>query len=246
MDRMQQIRYVNEFRNVCTYNGIFTTDEQIRQLCKYQDLLIKWNKHINLISRKDEDNLWTKHILHCISLLFKVKIKNNSKVVDIGTGGGLPGIPIKILRPDLTVLLIDATRKKTDAVSEILRDIGISKINIEWGRAEDIGLKPCFNKKFDLVFARAVASISKLVDWSKLFLVEREKSELKIRNERRGRKIIESPALIAYKGGDLTEEIDTIKRQKEVLNVRTIELPINNYESNLICDANKKIVIVNF
>jgi 16S rRNA (guanine(527)-N(7))-methyltransferase RsmG len=175
-----------------------------------------------------------------------VKIKPHSRVVDIGTGGGLPGIPIKILRPDLTILLIDATRKKTNAVSEIIRDIGISKINVEWGRAEDIGLKPCFHKKFDLVFARAVASISKLVDWSKLFLVEREKGELNIRNERRGKKIVESPALIAYKGGDLTKEIDAIKQQKKILIVRTIELPINNYKSNLICDTNKKIVIVNF
>lgn len=175
VDKMQQIDQVNEFRKVCTYNGILTTDKQISQLCKYQDLLIKWNKHINLISRKDEDNLWIKHILHCVSLLFKVKIKSHSKIVDIGTGGGLPGIPIKILRPDLTFLLIDATRKKTNAVSEIIRDIGISKINIEWGRAENIGLMPCFYKMFDLVIARAVASISKLVDWSKLFLVRGRK-----------------------------------------------------------------------
>ena len=75
-------------------------------------LLLDWNKKINLISRKDEENVWTYHILHSISLLFKVKIFEGSKIVDIGSGGGLPGIPLKILHPNISLLCLDATRKR--------------------------------------------------------------------------------------------------------------------------------------
>lgn len=243
---MQQIRVINEFRKVCECNRVFPNEKQMDQLRMYHDLLLKWNKRINLVSRKDEVNLWIKHILQCVSLLFKVSIKLNSRVVDIGTGGGLPGIPIKILRPDLTMLLIDATRKKTEALLEILKNIEINNIRIEWGRAEEIGLMPQFHKKYDLVFARAVAPISKLSCWSKLFLVDKKKGDTKKNEESKDKIFIESPALIAYKGGDLTKELNINRRQLKNISIKTIKLSIDYDNKDFCSDPDKKVVIVNF
>jgi 16S rRNA (guanine527-N7)-methyltransferase len=86
------------FRELCLKNGLTLTNKQLEQLDYYVVLLLEWNKKINIISRKDEENVWTYHILHSISPLFKIEIKQNSVIVDIGTGCGFPGIPIKILQ----------------------------------------------------------------------------------------------------------------------------------------------------
>jgi len=96
-----QSEKTNWFRTLCVKNGFIPTDLQLEQLNQYVRLLLDWNKKINLISRKDEENVWTYHILHSISPLFKFRVTEGSRFVDIGSGGGLPGIPLKILRPDI-------------------------------------------------------------------------------------------------------------------------------------------------
>ena len=123
------------FRTLCIRNGFTPTDIQIEQLDQYVNFLLEWNKKINLISRKDEENIWTYHILHSVSPLFKVKIREGSRIVDIGTGGGLPGVPLKILRPDISLLCLDATRKKANAVSQMVEDLKIKNVNVIWGRS---------------------------------------------------------------------------------------------------------------
>src|SRR5512140_2094922 len=108
------------FHNICRKNGLNPTDGQIRLLEQYVSYLLEWNQKINLISRKDEEQVWQNHILHSAAPLFKVKLDPNPRIMDLGTGGGLPGIPLKILVPESEFLLVDSTRKKTVAVQDMI------------------------------------------------------------------------------------------------------------------------------
>jgi len=231
------------FRALCARNGLTPTDFQLEQLDQYVNLLLEWNKKINLISRKDEENFWTYHILHCVSPLFKLKIMEGCKIVDIGTGGGLPGIPLKILRPDISLLCIDATRKKANAVLQMVEDLKIKEIKVIWGRAEEIGTQSEYLRKFDFAIARAVCQLNELIALSINFLKKRDYSSSleKIINT----DLINpnSPALIAFKGGDLTQEIDLAKRQYPKVNINTIDLIVAGAEQLIASD--KKILVVN-
>lgn len=229
-------------REICLKNGLNPTDFQINQLNYYVVLLLEWNKKINIISRKDEENVWTYHILHSISLLFKINIRERSSIVDIGTGGGLPGIPIKIMRPDLHVLCIDSTGKKINAVSQMIKDIKLDDIFAVWGRAEEFGSKSEYGGRFDFTIARAVAPLEDLIYWSKAFLktdFQKRKSAEVIMNKRENP---DPPALLAFKGGDLSREIETAKRKYQNLEIKSINLAF--YGSEQLNASDKKILIV--
>lgn len=198
-------------------------------------LLREANKQVNLISRKDEENIWGRHILHAVALLFKIDIPPNARVLDLGTGGGLPGIPIKIARPDLGLTLLDSTRKKTDAVKNICAEIGLRDTRVVWGRAEEVGLEPDHHHQYDLVLARAVAELADLATWSAAFL---RASNLAARLKDRGGEV-RLPALIAYKGGELDREISRLKRKKTVGHIEVISLDGISEELH-----DKKLVII--
>jgi 16S rRNA (guanine527-N7)-methyltransferase len=232
------------FRELCIKNGLTPTDDQLEQLNYYIVLLLEWNKKINIISRKDEENVWIYHILHSISPLFKIEIKQNSVIVDIGTGGGLPGIPIKILRPDLSMLCIDSTGKKINAVSQMINDLKLNRIYALWGRAEELGSKPDYAGKFDFVMARAVAPLKDLLYWSKVFLKSIDPNEFLAKTNFNGRIDPNSPALLEFKGGDLSEEIEIAKRKHQQINIQSIDLTFTGSEQLIASD--KKILIVHF
>jgi 16S rRNA (guanine527-N7)-methyltransferase len=230
------------FRMVCTANGLTPTDYQLEQLNLYVQLLLEWNKKINLISRKDEENVWTYHILHSASLLFKARLDKDCKIVDIGTGGGLPGIPLKILRPDLSMLCLDSTGKKAKAVSQMASDLNLSNVTTVWGRAEEIGKQTEYFQKFDFAVARAVAPLIDLVEWSKNFL-KREKSLTAPANDYNEKMINASPpALLTFKGGDLTQEIEFAKQGTPKIKIEIINITLAGSEQLIASD--KKIVIV--
>ena len=232
------------FRDLCLKNGLMFTDEQIEQLEYYVVLLLEWNKKINIISRKDEENIWTNHILHCVCPLFMLDIKRNSSIVDIGTGGGLPGIPIKILRPDISLLCIDSTGKKIKAVSQMISDLKLENINTLWGRAEEIGLRPEYSRNFDFAIARAVAPLNELLFWSKNFLKTNEQIEFSMKANIHGRMNLNSPSLLAFKGGDVSKEIEIAKRREPQLNIQTIDLVFSGSEQ--LNTSEKKIIIAHF
>jgi 16S rRNA (guanine527-N7)-methyltransferase len=224
-------------------NGFTPTDLQTEQLNQYVNLLLDWNKRINLISRKDEENIWTYHILHCVSPLFKVKLMEGCRIIDIGTGGGLPGVPLKILRPDISLLCLDATRKKANAVLKMVEDLNIKNVNVIWGRAEEVGLQSEHAHKFDFAIARAVCQLNELISLSINFLKKRNYFS-SFDNTISGNLIDpNSPALIAFKGGDLTQEVDSAKRQYPQVNIKEINLTLIGSEQLLAAD--KKILLVN-
>jgi 16S rRNA (guanine527-N7)-methyltransferase len=232
------------FRELCIKNGFTPTNDQLEQLDYYVVLLLEWNKKINIISRRDEENVWTYHILHSISPLFKIEIKQNSAIVDIGTGGGLPGIPIKILRPDLSMLCIDSTGKKINAVSQMISDIKLNNIHALWGRAEDVGSQSEYGGKFDFAIARAVAPLKDLLHWSKVFLKNAEKDKISLKAQINCRVDPHPPTLLAFKGGDLSEEIEIAERKYPKMNIQSIDLTFADSEQLIASD--KKLLVVHF
>lgn len=137
------------------------SEKQIEQFEALGPLYQDWNQKINVISRKDIDNLYPHHILHSLAIAKVVKFKPGANILDLGTGGGLPGIPLAILFPETHFMLIDGTRKKITVVQEIIQAIGLKNATAEQHRAEELK-----SKKFDFVVCRAVASLEKLIAWS--------------------------------------------------------------------------------
>lgn len=227
-------------QTVCAQNGLQLTSHMLSQYGELVTQLLEWNKKLNLISRRDEDGIWSAHILHSLSILLKLQIPHGSAILDLGTGGGLPGLPMKIARPDLQLTLLDSTQKKINVVREIAASMKLENVNPVWGRAEDLGRQPAYAQKFDLVVARAVASLRDLVRWSLPFLkCEASRSEKESTNENR---LVPGPALIALKGGDLESEIAQIKHLSVVKNTEIINLTLHG--SRQLEEGEKKIVVV--
>jgi 16S rRNA (guanine527-N7)-methyltransferase len=236
---------VLSLRTVCAQNGLQLDDAQLGTLEQFATLLLDWNKKINLISRRDEENFWTSHILHSLSVLFKVNIPPASLILDLGTGGGLPGIPIKIVRPDLQFTLLDSTQKKINVVKEILQALGLHGIDAVWGRAEDVGKRKEHAHRYDLIVARAVAPLKDLVTWAAPFI----KREFDTTQETRpivGDMVtqISRPTLIALKGGDLSDELRVIQKSSRVAHVTVREITLKG--SAQFEEGDKKIVLVEF
>ncbi|MGA9365194.1 MAG: 16S rRNA (guanine(527)-N(7))-methyltransferase RsmG [Bacteroidota bacterium] len=219
------------------------SSQQAELLEKYIRLLLQWNKRINLISRKDEPNIWTRHVLHCASLLFSASIQQKAKVMDLGTGGGLPGIPIRILMPTLSVTLVDSMKKKTGAVVDLVDQLGLADVRVECARAEELATKKGFKNEFDYVFARSVADLKRLVKWSFPFL-KSQRSDATTEAHVQGKTFIESPALVAMKGGDLMGELATARRNKHVKDIEVIHLNIKGLDASH--NPDRKAVIVHF
>jgi 16S rRNA (guanine527-N7)-methyltransferase len=231
-------------RNACLKNGILLSDKQIEQLEVYVQLLLDWNKKVNLISRKDESNIWRSHIFHAVSLLFKFRLPPSAHVIDLGTGGGLPGIPLKILQPDLQVTLIDATEKKIKVVQEITQKLSLNGVLPRWGRAEELAKDAMFYQSFDIAIARAVAPLKNLIEWSKPLLREKPgKPQVDSIGDKR-RIEVSPPALLAMKGGDLTSEIEKIRYVKGIKEVQVIDLGNAGVNEEALYD--KKVVYVMF
>jgi 16S rRNA (guanine(527)-N(7))-methyltransferase RsmG len=233
------------FRTTCAQNGLALSDDQLRLLEEYAVRLLGWNKKINLISRRDEENFWTRHILHCISLIFKVEIPEGIRILDLGTGGGLPGVVLKIVRPDLLFTLVDSTQKKINVVKELLGSLGLAGIDAVWGRAEDLGKQREYAGRYDLIVARAVAPLKDLAHWSYPFLKTSAARDVRWAKEAQPtKKQIGGYALVAFKGGDLDGEIRQLRHQSNVGSVSTIELTLKG--STQLDDRDKKIVVVEY
>lgn len=174
------------------------TDKQIEQFKALEQLYKEWNAKINVISRKDIDSLYEKHVLHSLSIAAVVDFPPGTEIIDIGTGGGFPGVPLAIFFPDAKFHLVDSINKKLKIIEEVKTTIGLNNITTQHTRAEDIK-----NRKFDFAVSRAVAPLKDLWKWSYPLLKSgkyiQEISEEKIAEIKSG--------LICLKGGDLGSEI---------------------------------------
>lgn len=166
----------------------FSTD-QIEKFSALEPLYKEWNEKINVISRKDIDSLYLNHVLHSLSIAAIIQFNDGTDVIDIGTGGGFPGIPLAIFFPNVNFHLVDSIGKKLKVVEAVKTELGLENISIQHGRAEEIK-----NRQFDFVVSRAVTSLGQLWKWSRPLI-------------RKGKKHPFANGLFCLKGGDLTQEI---------------------------------------
>ncbi|HRC33162.1 MAG TPA: 16S rRNA (guanine(527)-N(7))-methyltransferase RsmG [Bacteroidia bacterium] len=163
-----------------------TSDKQIELFEKFAEELIEWNQKINLISRKDVDNIFVNHILHSLTIAKYFSFADNTQILDIGTGGGFPGIPLAIIFPNCHFTLVDSIAKKIVVVNDLIEKLQLKNVSAINERAEKL------NIKVDVVVTRATASIDDLMKWcSPLFM---RKGTMPFRG------------LLALKGGDIEEE----------------------------------------
>jgi len=172
------------------YFGDFTPTQQ-QQFAALKGLYTEWNEKINVISRKDMDNFYEHHVLHSLVIAARFEFTKDMEVMDLGAGGGFPGVPLAIFFPETNFHLVESINKKLKVVSGIAEAIGLKNLTVQHSRAEDIK-----DRKFDVVVSRAVAPLKDLWYWSKPLLKKRRVDQPDMPN-----------GLICLKGGDLTQEI---------------------------------------
>ncbi len=183
------------------------TPQQQEQWQKLEGLYKEWNEKINVISRKDIDSLYEKHILHSLSIAASFSFEPGMEIIDIGTGGGFPGIPLAIFFPEVKFLLADSIAKKLKVVDAVAEGIGLSNISTRHTRAEDIK-----NQKFDFAVSRAVAPLKELWTWARPLLKTKPLSP----------DAEHKPGLICLKGGDLALEIQESGTRPHMIEIKDL------------------------
>lgn len=167
------------------------SDEAVEQLGKLKALYTEWNAAINVISRKDMDAFDERHVLHSLALVKAMKFAPGSDVLDVGTGGGFPGIPLAIVYPEVNFVLCDSIGKKMKVVRAVVQALGLTNITVHHGRAEDI------KGQFDFVVSRAVTRMNRFIPW--------------VQGKIKKQSINPWPnGILALKGGDLSEEVGEV------------------------------------
>lgn len=170
------------------------TEKQREQMAQLEVLYPEWNAKINVISRKDIDNLEVNHILHSLGLVKFVIFTPGTRVMDLGTGGGFPGIPLAIYYPDVTFHLVDRIGKKLKVAQDIAERIGLTNVTIQHGDVKEV------KGKFDFVVSRAVMDLGEMVPLVRRFIDSEDRNAV-------------PNGLLCLKGGDLTGEIHKFKNQ---------------------------------
>jgi 16S rRNA (guanine527-N7)-methyltransferase len=178
----------NKLELITKYFADFS-EQQLQQLTALEELYKEWNSKINVISRKDIESLYLNHVLHSLSIAAVIQFNPGTRIVDIGCGGGFPGVPLAIFFPEVEFHLVDSIAKKLKVVEAVCEGADIKNITIQHTRAEDIK-----GRKFDFAVSRAVAPLKDLLRWSYPLVEKGKKQEL-------------ANGLICLKGGDLTQEI---------------------------------------
>lgn len=192
---------------------------QIKRLSRLEELYIHWNNQINVISRKDTANFYERHVLHSLGIAKVMEFKDGSSILDIGTGGGFPGIPLAILFPNCQFTLVDSIGKKIKVVNEVAKELGLTNVNGIHSRAENI------NQTFDFIVSRAVTAMPVFLTWI----------DKKIKKESKN----EFPNGILYlKGGDLIEEMSPVKKHYKFY-------PLSDFYSEEFFET-KKVVYVRY
>ena len=212
----------NEFKEKMIINvdklGINLSEIQLKQFYNYMNLLIEWNKKINLTAITEPDEIILKHFVD--SLTISKYISDGTKVVDVGTGAGFPGIPLKIVRQDVDITLLDSLQKRTNFLDEVINELNLEKITTVHSRVEDYGKNKEYREKFDIATSRAVANLSTL-------------SEYLLPLVKVGGKVI------SMKGSLIQEELENSKNAIKILGgqiekVDEFDLPNSDISRNIV------------
>lgn len=164
------------------------SEKQKEQFKKLRDLYEDWNLKINVVSRKDIDELYLRHVLHSLGIAKVIQFQPNAKILDVGTGGGFPGIPLAILFPNTQFHLVDSIGKKIKVVNEVIEGLNLKNVKTTHGRVEEV------KDTYDFIVSRAVAQMETFHRWVKDKIQKKQNHELK-------------NGILYLKGGDLTEEL---------------------------------------
>lgn len=202
---------MKRLEEICKKINIEISSEQLFQFDKYYNMLIEKNKVMNLTAITEKDEVIVKHFVDSIALIPYLKdmniLSNNElSIIDIGTGAGFPGIPLKIMLPDIQITLLDSLNKRVGFLNEVISEIGLTKVNAIHGRAEDYALDNKYRENFNICVSRAVANLSTLSEYCLPFV------------EKDG-------YFISYKAGDCEEEINNSKNAIKLLGgkIRKVE-----------------------
>ena len=215
MDIIEFKKIMNEYASEI---DIVFNDKQIEQFYKYMNLLLEWNEKINLTAITEKKDVILKHFID--SLTISKYIEENSTLVDIGTGAGFPGIPIKIYRPDVKVTLVDSLNKRINFLNEIISELELKDINTIHSRVEEFGKNKRYREQFDIVTARAVANLTVLSE----YLLPLTKIDGKC---------------ICMKGSEIQEEFNDSKNAIRILggqieNIYKFNLPKSDILRNIV------------
>jgi len=141
------------------------TDHQIDQLIKYKDILLEWNQKMNLTAIEDEKEVMIKHFLDSLSCIKTKYLKSEGTMIDVGTGAGFPGVPLKMALPNIELTLLDSLKKRIGFLEEVCRETSLNKVEFVHGRAEDFGQNKVYREKYDYAVSRAVAALNVLVEY---------------------------------------------------------------------------------
>lgn len=222
--------FENSFKSFLEKIEIELDEKQIRQFYNYMQLLLKWNEKINLTAITQPQEIIIKHFVD--SLTISKYIKENAKIIDVGTGAGFPGIPLKIYRNDIEVILLDSLNKRINFLNGVINKMGLDKISAIHGRAEEFGHNKEYREKFDIATSRAVANMATLSEYLIPFV--------KVNG-----------MVVAMKGSDVKQEIDESKRAINVLGgkifgVEEFNLPDTDIRRNVILIEKEKHTLAKY
>ena len=193
---------------------ITTTDKTVNKFQKYMELVLEWNEKVNLTAITDEDEFIKKHFVDSILCADFDELKNANTIIDVGTGAGFPGVPLALIFPDKQFLLIDSLNKRMKILDEMIKELGVSNVNVLHTRAEDLAHKKEYREKFDVCVSRAVANLAVLSEYCLPF-------------------VNIDGFFISYKGPNVEDEIDGAQRAIKLLGGMVADIrnnPINNLD----------------
>lgn len=200
--------------------GIELKEEEINNFILYKQLLKEWNKKINITSITDNEEIDIKHFIDSITPLTTNLIGKNIKMIDIGTGGGFPGLPLKIMNKEMDVVLLDSLKKRITFLNDIIEKLNLENITTIHGRAEELGRDKNYREKYDIAISRAVASLNTLNEYCLPFVKT-------------------GGYFISMKGPDVDEELKEAEKSIKILggklkDVKVIDLPLSDITHSLI------------
>jgi 16S rRNA (guanine527-N7)-methyltransferase len=212
----------NEFSKLLDKIEINYSDDTILKFEKYKSLIQEWNKKINITAIDSDEEIYLKHFIDSVIIKKYVIIKEGAKSIDIGTGGGFPGIPLKILDNSMDITLLDSLNKRIKFLEEVVKALNLDNVNCIHGRAEEFGQNVDYREKYDYGFSRAVASLNVLLEYVMPFI---KKDGL----------------FIAFKGSNFNEEIKSSKNALKLLGGEIIDLKEYNLPES---DISRSLIVV--